>query len=674
MKPWVAAISPLVAAVLSIPLLPSAAAGAESALVKSERTTASLVAETNAAMPGVAFTAALRLVLAPGWHTYWQNPGDAGIPPSLDLTLLKGTSAGPLQWPVPHRVAEGTLTTYAYTGDVVLPFTVTPGDASAAIHAHAQWLACREICVPEEADLELQLPSGPVTAAPEAALIAAAEARVPRPATFAATVTPSGMLALTGASVPTDIVSAEFFPSKDGAVQGPLQQVVAQDGNTVVPLGPLYSDGRNATVPGVLSLTSRSGATSAFELSATVVPETASGFNLIVLLVFALAGGLLLNAMPCVFPILAMKALALAKLSHADLRRVRGEAASYSLGVVISFIVLGAGLVALRSAGQVTGWGFQFQSPSFVTAIAWLLFAVGLSLSGVFTIGGNLVGRGDALARRGGHVGSFLTGVLAVVVASPCTAPFMGTAIAGALALSNAACLTVFAALGIGLALPYGVIALVPRLTKVLPRPGAWMQVLQRFLAFPLYAAVVWLVWVASQQSGSAGVLVAGAGLVLIGFAAWLFGLAEQGGTPKAFAPAVAFVAVLSLGAILYEAGQANAQALSEPFTTARLDELRSQGRPVFVNMTASWCLSCLVNEQIALSPTAVRDAFSHGGVAYLKGDWTNQDPAISSFLHQLGQDGVPLYVLYPPGGAPIVLPQLLTEGIVLDGLAKLKG
>jgi thiol:disulfide interchange protein len=665
------------AAIVGLALLGSAlgpaAFAAESPPVQSTRSIATLVTATDRVADGTTLHAALRLRLTPGWHTYWQNPGDAGIPPSLDLSLSPGAHAGPLQWPLPQRVAEGTLTTYAYTGDVVLPFDLTPGPGELSIKAHAEWLACKDICVPEEADLALTLPPGVPTPSPEADLISAATARVPQPAPWAATIAPDGTLTLSGKTVPHDTARAEFFPTASGLVEhADLQRPTVQADSLTLKLDPTPPASAPA-LEGVVALTDRSGATQAYAVAPTPIAASQPVPLLGPLLLLALAGGLLLNLMPCVFPILAMKAMALARLSGTDMRRVRMEAASYSLGVVGSFTALGALLTALREAGDGDGWGFQFQSPSFVIAVTWVLFAVGLSLSGVFTVGSSLMGRGQSLTSKPGHLGSFLTGVLAVVVASPCTAPFMGTAIAGALALPAEASLLVFAGLGVGLALPYAVLASIPRLSRILPRPGGWMVTLQQLLAFPMYAATVWLVWVVSQQSGPAGVLMVGAGLVAVGAGAWLLGLANRSSVwGRNIARGAAAVVGIALAGLLYTGSATHADP-AEPFTTARFDELRNEGRPVFVNMTAAWCLSCLVNEEIALSPAAVQDAFARSHVAYLKGDWTSKNPTISAYLHQLGRDGVPLYVLYPPGRDPVVLPEILSAATVLDELAKLK-
>lgn len=656
-------------------LTPAAAKAAESVAVSSKRTVATLMSDTDSVAAGHPIRAALHLRLAPGWHTYWQNPGDAGVAPSLEFRLSAGAAASPIEWPLPQRVAEGSLTTYAYTGDVVLPFAVTPGPGALEMKAHAEWLACKDVCVPEEADLTLVLPPGLPAPAEQAGLIDAASVRVPTAAPFAATVSPGGMLKLLGSGLPSDIAAAEFFPLSSGIVERTSAQVVASDRDRLTfQIDPMSGTPKTAG-SGVLAVTSKRGVVAAYVVSPELVTDRQPAPLIVPLLLFALAGGLLLNLMPCVFPILAMKAMAVARLSGSQMRQVRSEAGSYCIGVISTFVALGAGLVVLRDAGQAAGWGFQFQSPLFVTVMTWVLFAIGLNLSGVFAVGGSWMGRGDALARKGGHGGSFLTGVLAVAVASPCTAPFMGTAIAGALALSDPAAMAVFAALGLGLALPYLIIALVPRVTAVLPRPGAWMQTLQQLLAFPMYAAAVWLVWVISQQAGSGGVLLAGSGLVAIGLGGWLLGFAEQrSGWSRTIARGSIAGMVLSLAGLLYTARpDAASVQLAQPFTTAKLDQLRTQGRPVFVNMTASWCLSCLVNERIALSSSAVKDAFTQADVTYLKGDWTSQNPDISAYLHQLGRDGVPLYVLYAPGREPVILPQLLTQATVIGELAKLR-
>jgi len=389
---------------------------------------------------------------------------------------------------------------------------------------------------------------------------------------------------------------------------------------------------------------------------------------------FAFLGGLILNLMPCVFPVLAMKALGLA--AGAAQGRMRGHAVSYTAGVLLAFAALGGALLAARAAGTASGWGFQFASPVFVAAMAWLLFGVGLNLSGVFEIGSRLAGAGQHLTARGGHSGSFFTGLLAVLVATPCTAPFMGVAIAAALAAPPAETILVFLAMGLGLAAPYALFAAVPALGRLAPSPGRWMDRLRQGLAFPMYGASAWLVWVVSQEAGPAGVLGTVAGLVLLGFAAWMIGVAQQEtGRTRRLAQSVAAAALLLALAVLSGIGSAPpvpmpAEADTEAYSATRLAALRAEGRPVFVNMTAAWCVTCLVNERVAIASAPVRDAFAARHVAYLKGDWTRQDGAITAFLREHGRDGVPLYVYFPPGEQPPeVLPQILTEQTVLRAI-----
>lgn len=649
---------------------------AESTPVKTSRVTATLVTSTDAVRAGDAFQAGLRLQLAPGWHTYWRNPGDAGIAPELAFQLPSGSSASSINWPTPERVAEGDLTTFAYRGQVLLPVQVMPGSSPLTLKAHASWLVCRDICVPEEGDFTLDLPDGVPAPSAQAAMFAATASRTPAPASFQATIAPDGTLSLSGPGLPGDVVKAEFFPTADGDVETAGAQTPGHRGGALT-LRLAFGSGHAANVPldGVVALTTAGGDVVSLNISAKPagIAGATPDSSLALLLLAALGGGLLLNLMPCVFPVLAMKAMGLARLSGADRRTIRGEAGSYTAGVVVAFTALGATLLALRSTGEAAGWGFQFQSPVFVTVVAWLLLATGLNMSGVFAVGERLAGTGQSLASRRGHIGSFFTGLLAVVVATPCTAAFMGAAVAGALAAPAGIAMLVFATMGLGLALPYAVIAIAPQLAAVLPRPGRWMATVRQALAFPMYGAAAWLVWVVSQQTGSTGVLVAATGLVAIGFAAWALGVAQSSAGRGRYVGYAAASAAGLFVVSLFTVQTAPGPEASEPFSPARLVELQGEGRPVFVNMTAAWCLSCLLNERLALSPTAVRTAFEHAHVAYLKGDWTRKDPAISTFLRDHDRDGVPLYVFYAPGQAPVILPQLLSEEELLAQVAKLR-
>jgi thiol:disulfide interchange protein DsbD len=671
-------------------LLAASPAGAlESDAVRSTHATATLVTDTDAAPAGGRFRIALRLRLAPGWHTYWHNPGDAGAAPDFALTLPPGAQAGPIAWPTPRRMTEGGLTTYAYTDDVLLPVTVTLGPAGGPtpIAAHAAWLVCKDICVPEEGDFHLTLPAGPIAPSAQAPLFAQADRLTPRASPWQARIAPNGVLWVGGAELsPATVTDAWFIPDQPGVIQDDAAQPLSvQQGGFTLELRPAKGFHPDAVLSGVLSVRDRAGLQTDVLLQAQpgAVPASPS-LPLPQMLGLAVLGGLILNLMPCVFPVLAIKVLALAN------RRAHAHAFSYAAGVLLAFGGLGGALLAARAASSAAGWGFQFQSPVFVAAMAWLLFGVGLNLSGVFRVGDGLAGAGHGLASARGHAGSFFTGLLAVLVATPCTAPFMAAAIAGALAAPPAETILVFVAMGVGLAAPFMALTLLPGLVRLMPRPGAWMELLRQILAFPMYAAAVWLLWVVSQEAGSGGVLATAAGLVLLGFAAWAVGAAQslsmrrhRVSGPRAFRAAAVIAALAALGVLTGIGlapdpatalpGQAGGAAFApQPYSPARLAALRAAGRPVFVNMTAAWCVTCLVNERVAIATEPVHAAFAAHDIAYLKGDWTRQDPAITEFLRDHGRDGVPLYVYFPPGGAaPVVLPQILTEGIVLDRIGR---
>jgi thiol:disulfide interchange protein/DsbC/DsbD-like thiol-disulfide interchange protein len=681
----------------------------ESTPAVSARATVSLVSDTDVVFPGTPFRIGLRFRLAPGWHTYWRNPGDAGVAPDLDLALPKGAVAGPLGWPAPQRVAEGPLMTYAYTGEVLLPLTITPArgaltpgalaseDGATTIAADARWLVCKQICVPEQAHFMLVLPGAVLPAgdrppvglaagalpsdhaapSPQAPLFAAADRRIPRPSPWPAHIAADGTLWLRGAELnAATVTDAWFIPTTAGTIQDAApQRLSTGPGGLTLSLKPGAEFKPTASLDGVLAVLDRSGQETDVTLSAMPgAPPPELTIALPRVLGFAFLGGLILNLMPCVFPVLAMKALGLA--AGAAQGRMRGHAVSYTAGVLLAFAALGGALLVARAGGAAAGWGFQFASPVFVAAMAWLLFGVGLNLSGVFEIGSRLAGAGQHLAARGGHSGSFFTGLLAVLVATPCTAPFMGVAIAAALAAPPAETIVVFLAMGLGLAAPYALFAAVPALGRLAPPPGRWMDRLRQGLAFPMYSASAWLVWVISQEAGPAGVLGTVAGLVLLGFAAWVVGLAQQEtGRTRRFAQSVAAAALLLALAVLSGISAAPpapspAEADAEAYSATRLAALHAEGRPVFVNMTAAWCVTCLVNERVAIASAPVRDAFAARHVAYLKGDWTRQDGTITAFLREHGREGVPLYVYFPPGEqAPEVLPQILTGQTVLRAI-----
>lgn len=686
------------------------AVAAESAAQTSERDVATLVTDTDHYRPGAPLHVGLRLRLKPGWHTYWINPGDAGEAPTLSVQASGGAggASGAIAWPAPERLRDGPLMSYGYTGDVLLPADLQPsgaGDGPMVLKASAEWLVCAAVCVPEQGQFILTLPPGDPAPSAEAAQFAQAALARPQASPFAATIAADGMLRLTGEGLgPAAVRDAWFMPITTGAIdQDADQPLKVADGMLSLALKPGDAFHGAPTLDGVLVVRDPAGETRALAVSARPGPASVTGVAAVSahapavalaasagamggvrMVLLAFAGGLILNLMPCVFPVLMMKAMALTRLAGAHTIARLAGAGAYAAGVVGAFIVLGGIMLTLRAAGAVAGWGFQFQSAAFVAAVCWLLFAVALNLLGVFGLGNGIAALGGAGVTRGGYLGDAMTGVLAVLVATPCTAPFMGAAIAGALTAPALLAMGVFVAMGAGLAAPYLLLAGVPALARHLPRPGAWMDILRQGLAFPILATCVWLMWVLALQAGATAIAVLGTGLVLVGLAAWLTGLAQgmvmrdgparQVRLCRALAlTALALAMAMLPGLRASRAGAglvASSPAGTEAFSSERLAALQAQGRPVFVDMTAAWCISCLVNERVALSSAPVQAAFRERHVVYMKGDWTNRDATISAFLEAHGRAGVPFYVYYPPGNAPgRVLPQILTSGLVLDAL-----
>lgn len=676
------------------------AQASESAAVSTEHSVATLITDTDTTDGTTPLHVALRLKLQPGWHTYWQNPGDAGEATAVALTAdghLTGKTDH-IDWPTPQRIRDASLMSYAYTGDVVLPLTLPLQQVSDAktpdttLKAHASWLVCASVCVPEEAELTLTLPAGAATPSAQAPLFARAAQATPVPSPYQASISSDGTLRLTGQDLsPRAVKEAWFMPDKPGLIdQAAPQTEQIEDGSILFHLKRLPDFAVSQPLSGIVVLKDAAGSEHALTQTAAAIAGPApsvsagtSGLQTVGFLqqvAFAFLGGLILNLMPCVFPILAMKALSVAKLGKAERRTQITSAGCYALGVMVTFLALGGIMMALRVAGAAEGWGFQFQSPLFVTAITWLLFAMALNLLGVFEF--LPVSVGGSATPRHGHLHDVLTGILAVVVATPCTAPFMGVAIAGALSGPPVAGLSVFAAMGLGLAAPYLLLTTVPGLAARMPRPGPWMQYLRQFLAFPLLGSCVWLLWVASLEGGASVVLLLATGLVLLGFAAWLYGVAQarliqQGHTrTNAALHGLALMGLLAALALLPAlrhpaTGQAASSASGlpkgvEPFTEARFKELKAAGKPVFVDMTAAWCITCLVNERVALDVPSTQAAFAAQGITTLRGDWTNHDPAISAFLKAHGRDGVPFYIYSPAHGPDTVLPQILTPGLVI--------
>ena len=685
---------------------------------------ATLLTGTAPIAPGESFTVALRIRMEDGWHSYWKNPGDSGEPTSIDWALPEGFSAESIQWPYPHRVPFGPMTSYGYSDEVVLPVTITPPDTlspgtTVTLKGDASWLVCADICLPAEASLERSVAvASAAEAGPDAAAIVAARDKQPQTvegwSVRAARSSGSYTLALTPpAGRRPSMEGAYFFPAEKDVLNHAAPQPVSRAGDTyllalqqseyaqtpadtlrgvvVAPEGTYWDAAGTVRALRVSpSVDSTLSGVDVASLAAATGSSSDGGRTLPGALLFAFAGGLLLNLMPCVFPVLSVKILGFAEDAGGTGAGMRRHGALFGGGVLVSMWVLAGMLLAVRAAGSQVGWGFQLQSPTFVALMALLFFGIGLNLLGVFEVGSRVMALGGRLQGAtdgGGDVGAFLTGVLATVVATPCTAPFMGAALGVALTLSTAGAVLIFTALGAGMATPYVALSMAPGWLERLPEPGAWMETLKQFFAFPMFATAIWLVWVFGQQAGNGGVALLLFGLLLLGMAGWVahrwsdptlsrtVTLVTRGLVTVMVAAAVA-AGVMGARYDRPSPSSSNAETTTSSsskwtaFSPSTVDELRAQGRPVFVDFTAAWCLTCQVNKQTVLSTETVQNAFADKNVALVRADWTNRDPEITKALRAHGRSGVPVYVLYPgDGSGPTLLPEVLTQDILLNAL-----
>lgn len=696
-------IKKLFAAALCAPLLALAAGPVV--------TTPQVKAELMAHAPeGVAAGKPLWLGLAithqPHWHTYWKNPGDSGLPTTFEWTLPPGVMAGDIQWPTPKKLPIGPLMNFGYEDTVLLPVQVTvpAGFSGPELKARlkADWLVCKDVCIPESGEFELTIPVQAATAGQQA-LFDAARAAMPQPvagAQASATVEPEAIVVkVAGLPAAWQGKVLAFFPETGGVIVNAAKPQATWDGATWtarVPLDPQRSEGP-ALMPAVLTA---EGMPAGLQVDVQVTtpwpapkPLPAAGeapaplpaappvapVSLWLALGLALVGGALLNLMPCVFPVLSLKVLGFASHAHDRPRLVAGGLA-YTAGVVLSFVGLAALLLALRAGGEQLGWGFQLQQPAVVAALAVLFTLIGLNLAGVFEFGSLLPSSLAAAQARHPLADSFLTGVLAVAVASPCTAPFMGAALGAAVTLPAPQALAVFAALGLGMALPYLAASAWPAVANALPRPGVWMAHFKTLMAFPMFATVVWLVWVLGQQTGIDGAAALLATLVALAFAAWALGSQALGAKARwGFGAVSVLVLALAVSWALptWREAQAavpdQAEGAWQPWTPERAAEALAQGKPVFVDFTAAWCVTCQVNKRTTLSRPEVLADFDQRGVVLLRADWTRRDAAITAELARLGRNGVPVYALYAPGAAsPVVLSEILSVAEVREMLSRL--
>jgi thiol:disulfide interchange protein len=703
MKRWI---------VFALAAVMAVAAHAQSAVVKTDEVRAELVAHApEGVSAGKPVWLGLVIEHAPHWHTYWKNPGDSGLPTTLTWQLPDGMSAGEIAWPTPQRLPIGPLVNYGYEGKLLLPVPVEVASdfkgESLNVKLSAQWLVCKDVCIPQQGEFALRVPAKATTAA-HGALFNAAWAAQPKDAAEAKVsaelVDDAKVMRIAIGSLPVALQGKElsFFAEAAGVIDHAAKVKGRWDGATWradVPISAqrfespsrmhavLTAAGQAAgtrvdmkiagawpalTPPTPLAETSTPAA------AVAPPPPDFANRGMGAALLFAFIGGALLNLMPCVFPILSLKVLGFAGHAHSR-RALVGGGLAYTAGVVLSFVALAALLIALRAGGEQIGWGFQLQSPGFVAALAVLFTMIALNLAGLFEFG-TVLPSGLAAARlRHPLADSFLTGVLAVAVASPCTAPFMGAALGFAFTLPAAQSLLLFAVLGLGMALPYLVVSLWPAVARAMPKPGAWMATFKTVMAFPMLATVVWLVWVLGQQTSIDGAAALLAVLVALAFALWAWGRIDSTRFARA---AWSTLGVTLLGLSIawalptWREAQAAPTAASgterwQAWSPERVATLNAEGRTVFVDFTAAWCVTCQVNKRSTLNDAGLMAEMDTARVALLRADWTRRDATISTELSRLGRNGVPVYAIYKPGQTqPTLLPELLSVSTVRDALA----
>ncbi|RMH62452.1 MAG: DUF255 domain-containing protein [Calditrichaeota bacterium] len=701
--------------VIGFALLLGSGWGQAQSTARSEHVEATLIPEVTSIAPGQTFTVALRMRMDKGWHTYWLNGGDSGLPTEIQWTLPQGFTAADIQWPWPEWIETPPLVTLGYHGEIYLlvdisaPTDLKPG-TKVTLKARADWLECEDVCIPGGVDVAVSLPvtAQPTPADPEyVEAFAAARHRLPlKDAGWAFAAKREGSRLILQARAPEwykdDPTPVRFFPLEGGWVDltRPVQSQY-QDGTLTLDMALTETAPETITqIKGVLVsekgwrgpqseqglyVEAQTGDLFASPSGATTV----GGF--LYALLFAFIGGMILNLMPCVLPVLSLKIMGFVQQANEEHSKAWKHGAVFTLGVVVSFWVLAGLLLALRAGGEQLGWGFQLQSPLFIIILAFFLFLFALSMFGVFEIGTSLTTIEGKTAGKQGWMGSFISGVTATVVATPCTAPFMGSALGFALTQPAWISMAVFTFLGLGMAFPYVLLSSMPGLLKFVPKPGRWMESMKQFMGFLLAATVLWLLWVLAQQTGAILLIVVLGGLLLVSIAAWIYGRWGNLAMPPKTRRISAMLAVLITAGALYltidsidlfaatptvqnkEATDGEGIAW-QAYDEKLVNDARAKGKPVFLDFTAAWCLSCQVNDRITFSDPDVQNVFKEKGIIAIKADWTNRDDAITRALASFGRNSVPLYVYYPPGvdSPPKLLPELITPGIVLEAFKTL--
>lgn len=677
----------------------------QAAPVKDKHVTVELISEVTSAAPGASFWVALKLDHEKHWHTYWINDGDSGLPTKITWTLPEGFAAGPIVWPAPQRLPMPPLMSYGYEGSAWLLTEITPpaswtGDVI-ELKARVSWLMCKEVCIPGKASLALSIPvtTEPVIDPNHTAGFADARRRVPSDVTdwaIRATAKPDVIeIVATPPAGAGELSALTVFAVEKDILSASGEQVLTRDGNAyrlTIPRETVDStlpDSFEAVLIGKPSL-ARDAARPAIQVtipfaSAAATPAAAQNSevprSLIFIVLSAFAGGMILNLMPCVFPVISLKILGFVNQAGENPRAVWHHGLVFAAGVLVSFWLLAGALIAIRASGAGVGWGFQLQSPVALIALSLVFFTLALNLFGVFELGVSLTAAGGTVTQKQGWSGSFFSGFLATVIATPCTAPFMGVALGYALTQPPVVAFTVFTSLALGMAFPYLLLSRFPTLLKALPRPGAWMETMKQVMGFFLLATVVWLFWVLAALVAPSTLTWVVASFLLAGIGAWTLGKWDVLSKSNAvrWRGRVAGLAFLAGGAYLavthIEPAGADLAAHGEweAFSPERVAELQAAGKPFFIDFTAKWCLTCQVNKLTVLRTGDMMQAFRDRGVTLLYADWTDENETIAAELAKLGRQSVPVYALYDGRGTePFLLPELLTKKIVLDALNNL--
>lgn len=653
---------------------------------KASDSTIEIISESKTMNAGDELLLGLQFKLSPGWHTYWKNPGDAGEGASVTWSLPEGIKASEILWPGPETIPVEPLMTFGYEDEITLLTNISASEAAvfpAILKAKISWYTCKDICVPQEANLELTIKGGDKRDTSFTNQLSTILLDLPTnlPSQHRVEALDDSYFLQMELKNDASINSAYFFPEEYGLISYSKKQITEINNNSLslqVPGSEV--DLKLQKFAGVLLLNSQNSSqffNVSLDLGNEQKAEAFSLMDLVITIVFAFIGGLILNVMPCVFPILSIKILSFVEQSEGSRKKMIQHGLSFSAGVLITFLSIAGLLLVLKSGGESIGWGYQLQSPLMVTLLIYLFVAIGITFMSNLILGGQLAQLGNFTQGYSDITGSFLTGVLAVIVASPCTAPFMGSAVGIALLQPGFSTVAIFISLGMGFAAPYLLLSFYPSLLRVLPKPGAWMETMKQFMAFPMWASALWLTWVLSGQVETDTVLMVLLGALLIALSLWLL---EKNQSSEGFIKWVAVsVATLLLGSALwlaptdYENTQDKSSSNGDSYTPELLEELLANDQPVFLNFTADWCITCKVNEAIVLNQTSIKSALKSKNIVYLKADWTRKDAAIADKLAEYGRTGVPLYLLFSPGGVPTILPELLTEDILLSYINEIK-